>query len=131
MTTIRLGCVQYLNALPLIEGLQAWRDAHVVSAVPSRLIDLLLGGEVDVALASVIDGARFPGRTVLLPVGMIGSDGPTLTVRLFSKVPWERVAVLHADTDSHTSVVLAQVILAKRFGVRCAVVDFDAPHHEE
>jgi len=129
MTTIRLGCVQYLNALPLIEGLQAWRDAHVVSAVPSRLIDLLLGGEVDVALASVIDGARFPGRTVLLPVGMIGSDGPTLTVRLFSRVPIERVRAVGVDTDSHTSAALLRVVMSRRYGLRgpeLRVVDFDA-----
>ena len=126
---IRVAYVQYLNTLPLVEGLGALRGVECMTAVPSRLAGMLIAGEVDVALASVIDAAKNPGL-VLVPAGMIGCDGPTLTVRLFSKVPWERVTVLHADTDSHTSVVLAQVILAKRFGVRPAVVDFDAPHHD-
>jgi chorismate dehydratase len=57
---------------------------------------------------------------------MIGCDGPTLTVRVFSTLPFERVTTLHADTDSHTSVILAQVVLAKRYGVRPRVIGFDA-----
>jgi chorismate dehydratase len=37
-----------------------------------------------------------------------------------------QVSAIHADTDSHTSVVLAQVILARTYGARPRVVDFDA-----
>ncbi|HYC30697.1 MAG TPA: MqnA/MqnD/SBP family protein, partial [Gemmatimonadales bacterium] len=33
---------------------------------------------------------------------------------------------LHADTDSHTSVLLARVLLKRCFGTDAAVVDFDA-----
>lgn len=147
MPTVRIGCVKFLNTLPLIEGLGAWKDAQLVAAVPSKLCPMLLRGEVDIALASVIDAARHaPGRTdketgegggvggsgdggvTILDVGMIGSDGPTRTVRVYSRVPFERVRTLHADTDSHTSVVLAQIILHHRFGVRPppAVMDFHA-----
>lgn len=131
MPPIRIGCVQYLNTLPLIEGLQAWRDAQLVTAVPSRLIDMLLRGEVDIALASVIDAARVasPGAAspvVLLPVGMIGCDGPTLTVRLFSRVPIESIRSIGVDTDSHTSAALVQVLLARTWGLRPRVLDFDA-----
>ena len=57
---------------------------------------------------------------------MIGCDGPTLTVRLFSRVPFNRVTRLHADTDSHTSVALARVVLARRYDTRPEVVPFDA-----
>lgn len=129
MSLIRLGCVKYLNTLPLIEGLQVWKDAELVAAVPSRLIDMLLGGRVDVALASVIDGARHADRVRLLPVGMIGCDGPTLTVRLFSRVPFDRIRTVGADTDSHTSVALLRVVLSRRFGIRPDVFDFDAREH--
>lgn len=129
MPPIRLGCVKYLNTLPLIEGLQAWRDAELVAAVPSRLVDMLLSGRVDVALASVIDAARHADRVRMLPVGMIGCDGPTLTVRLFSRVPFEAIRTVGADTDSHTSVALLRVVLARRFGLRPRVLDFDAREH--
>src|SRR5262249_40517074 len=53
-------------------------------------------------------------------------DGPTMTVRLFSSVPLERVEAIHADTDSHTSVILAQVLLHKLHGIRPRIIDFDA-----
>lgn len=123
---VRLGCVSYLNTLPLIEGLQRCGDVTIHTAVPSLLAPLLLRREADLALASLVDYARNAAELRLVPAGMIGCDGPTLTVRLFSAVPFERTERLHADTDSHTSVVLARLVLAARFGARPAVVDFDA-----
>ncbi len=129
MAPVRIGCVKYLNTLPLIEGLSSWRDAELISAVPARLIDMLLSREVDLALASVIDAARNRDRVVLLPVGMIGCDGPTLTVRVFSRVPLERVRTIGADTDSHTSVALMRIIMKRRFGIDVNTIDFDAREH--
>lgn len=126
MRSVRLGYVKYLNTLPLVEGLQAWSEVALVPAIPSRLADLLLEGQVDLALASVVDAVRHHGRLALVPCGMIGCDGPTLTVRVFSSVPFERVTTLHADTDSHTSVVLARLVLSRRYGRPIRVVDFDA-----
>jgi chorismate dehydratase len=41
-------------------------------------------------------------------------------------VPLEQVTTLHADTDSHTSVLLARVLLKRCFGRDVKVVDFDA-----
>ncbi|MFN7022428.1 MAG: menaquinone biosynthetic enzyme MqnA/MqnD family protein [Phycisphaerales bacterium] len=116
--------MKYLNTQPLVEGLGRLRDVEVKQAVPSKLIGMLLAGEVDVALASVVDAAK--GGVIALPVGMIGCDGPTLTVRLFSRVPADRIRTIGADTDSHTSVALAQVLLSRRWGVRVNVADFDA-----
>lgn len=141
MDTVRIGCVQYLNTLPLIEGLSSWRDVRVVTAVPSKLFGMLMAGEVDVALASVIDAARGGGErgagsgegggggVTLLPVGMIGCDGPTLTVRVFSRRPIETLEEIGVDTDSHTSVALLQVLMHKLYGRRVRVVDFDAREH--
>src|SRR5689334_13105144 len=62
----------------------------------------------------------------LLAVGMIGCDGPTLTVRVFSAVPFERVSTVHADTDSHTSVRLCGVVLETLYGVGARFIGFDA-----
>jgi chorismate dehydratase len=41
-----------------------------------------------------------------------------MTVRIFSPVPIEQIATLACDTDSHTSVALARILLAERFGIR-------------
>lgn len=129
---VRIAAVSYLNTVPMIEGVQAWREAELVTAVPSRLADMVTDRQVDIGLVSLADYARAgvdaAGIPVLslLPCGMIGCDGPTLTVRVFSTVPLEQITTLHADTDSHTSVVLAQVVLAERHGVRPEVRDFHA-----
>lgn len=130
MEPIRLACVRYLNTAPLIEGLEKVQGLQLVPAVPSVIADMVHRGEADLGLCSVVDCVGLPGDArgglTLVPAGMIGCDGPTLTVRVFSTVPFERVTTLHADTDSHTSVILAQVVLARRFGVRPRVIGFDA-----
>jgi chorismate dehydratase len=123
---VRIACVRYLNTAPLIEGLDRLEGLELLPAVPSKIADLLASGAAELGLCSVVDAARSPVPLTLLPVGMIGCDGPTLTVRLFSRVPWDKVATLHADTDSHTSVALARLVLAQAFGVRPSVADFDA-----
>ncbi len=124
-----------------MEGLAACRDLELVAAVPSRLAGMLRaaprasgeaqtprvgGGEVDLALASLVDFAQAGDELVLVPAGMIGCAGPTLTVRVFSQRPIEQTRCLHVDTDSHTSVILARLILAERFGLRPEIVEYDA-----
>ncbi|MBL8746001.1 MAG: menaquinone biosynthesis protein [Phycisphaerae bacterium] len=125
-TRIRLGAVSYLNTLPLIEGLGKLSDISLTLTAPSRLIDLLLNRHVDLALASIIDVQRSPEPLVLIPVGMIGSDASTLTVRLFSRTPIAEITTVHADIDSHTSIALLRVLLAETYGRRPAIIDFDA-----
>lgn len=126
MDTLRIGCVSYLNTVPLIEGLDDLKEAELVRAVPSRLIPMLQNSEVDVALVSLIDAARSSVPMSVLPAGMIGSDGPTLTVRLYSQVPIDQISKVHADTDSHTSVVLARLLLAELHRLDPEFIDYDA-----
>ena len=98
----------FLNAKPLIHGLEHDSTIDLGLDVPSRLLDGLRDGRrFDVALLPVIDYQRMPGLR-LLTAGGICCDGPTLTVRIFSPVPIERIESLACDTDSHTSVALAQ-----------------------
>lgn len=122
---LRIGCVSFLNAKPLIDGFAA-PGCAVRYDVPSRLLDDLERGEVDLALCPVIDYQRSTEPLVVVPAGGIGSRGPTLTVRLFSRVPFEQVTLIAADTDSHTSVALARVVMHQRFGRTVGVADFDA-----
>jgi len=131
MEPARLGYVKYLNTLPLVEGLEKQPELELVAAVPAKLGAMLTDGEVDVALASVVDFATSAVPLALLPAGGIGCDGPTLTVRLFSQAPLDQVTALHADTDSHTSVMLARVLLKRCFGRETRIVDFDARERVE
>src|SRR5438552_983319 len=107
MLPVRLACVRYLNTIPLIEGLEKLPAVRLLPTVPSRIAGMVASGEADLGLCSLVDAAGSEAPLALVPAGMIGCDGPTLTVRLFSSVPLGEVRVLHADTDSHTSVALA------------------------
>src|SRR4051794_26907150 len=125
--TLRVGSVSFLNAKPLIYGLEEADDVELSLAVPSRLIEGLEGGRYDVALLPVIDYQRMD-NLVIVPSGGIGCDGETLTVRIFSKVPVREIRTLACDTDSHTSVALARVIFAERYGFVPEFVDW---HRED
>jgi chorismate dehydratase len=126
MDPVRIAAVRYLNTIPLIEGLEKLGSVTLIPCAPSAIAGLVCSGEAEIGLASLIDAARSAEPLALLPVGMIGCDGPTLTVRLFSRVPLPQIAQIHADTDSHTSVILAQVLLHRLCGTRPRIVDFDA-----
>jgi chorismate dehydratase len=135
MERVRIGVVRYLNTAPLIEGLGRCADVEVVPGVPSELAGMLRRCEVDVALASVVDVADIGDERggvwlTALPVGMIGCDGPTMTVRVFSSVPMGEVREIAADTDSHTSVILCRLVMKHRFGRDLRLVPL-APRHGE
>lgn len=119
--TLHIGCVSYLNALPLIDGVEAIAqrlglEARVRYAVPAQLPAMLREGRVDVALCPVIDTDAGPRARAeahalrRLDAGGIGCDGPTHTVRLFADRPFERIDTVAADTHSHSSVALLRVI---------------------
>jgi chorismate dehydratase len=115
--TLRLGSVSFVNARPLIYGLDASPDIQLTLDVPANLLDGLRAARFDLALLPVIDHQRMDGLTIL-PAGGIGSDGHTLTVRIFSRTPIEDIRTLACDPDSHTSVALARVVLSRAYGLR-------------
>lgn len=118
----RLGSVSFVNARPLIYGLDARPDVQLTLDVPANLLDGLRASRFDVALLPVIDYQRIDGLQIL-PAGGIGSDGQTLTVRIFSRTPIERIRTLACDPDSHTSVALARIILSRTYHARPAFID--------
>ncbi|MGI9014146.1 MAG: menaquinone biosynthetic enzyme MqnA/MqnD family protein [Phycisphaerales bacterium] len=124
--TIRLGVVSFLNARPLIDGLEALEGFELRLAPPSHLLDGLLAGEHDVALCSSIDFQRSPTPLTILPCGILGCDGETLTVRLYSQVPIHRIDEVHCDQDSHTSIALMQILLRETHDIDPRIVPYDA-----
>ena len=110
------AAVSFLNARPLVDGLENEAGVKLVTDVPSRLLETLILGRADVALCPVIDFQLSPEELCIVPVGAIGSYGPTLTVRVFSRQPMDGVLRIHVDGDSHTSVALLQMAFAELFG---------------
>ena len=119
MASLRVGCVPYLNAKPLI----AWfhskscdADAEVIYQVPSKLAIGLEDGSLDVALVSIFD--LFQNRDLVIVSGLsISADGPVKSVRLFSKVPPEEISSVALDTSSLTSTALIQILLKEQYGL--------------
>lgn len=121
---LRVGSVSFLNAKPLIYGLETNDAISLVLDVPSRLLGGLQSHQLDVALLPVIDYQRLSGLR-MLTCGGIASDGPTLTVRIFSPEPISQLTTLACDTDSHTSIALARILLAEVYGMRPRFIDLD------
>lgn len=119
---LRVGCVSYLNAKPLIYGLENDLGVALQLAVPAKLLAGLQSNQFDIALLPVIDYQRLPDA-LIVPSGGIGCDGPTLTVRIFSRTPIERISQLACDAESHTSVALARIVLGERYGIHPEFID--------
>jgi chorismate dehydratase len=114
-SSICLGAVSYLNARPLIFTLpRLLPEAEIVVDFPSRLADGLAEGRFDAALVPSIEYLRQPGLRIASDVA-IACDGPVRSVKLYGRVPVERVETLALDEGSRTSAVLAQILLRERF----------------
>lgn len=125
----RLGVVSFINTLPLIDGLENLASIELHHSVPSLLLDQLLAGETDLALCSSIDYQRSPMPLQILPVGLLGCDGPTLTVRLYSSRPIDQIKRIFCDTDSHTSIALLRILLKEHYDKEPKLVPYDAREH--
>jgi chorismate dehydratase len=120
--SIRIGAVNYLNTKPLIHDLERLAPAaQLILDYPSRLAERLDEGRLDVALIPVIEYFR-SGRYRLLPDLAIASDGPVLSVTLFSRRPWAEIGRVALDEGSRTSATLAQVLLRRRYNVQPEIV---------
>jgi len=121
--SLRVGAVPYLNGRPLVAYLEqphAAPEVEIMLAVPSRLADLLSTGALDVALLSSIEAFRRPEVAVVDGV-CIAAYGPVRSVRLLSNVPFEQIGTMASDEGSLTSVALAQIVLAQRYGAKPAI----------
>lgn len=112
----RYGSVPYLNARPLLDGLED-EVGPVRLEVPGVLAELLRRGEVDVALAPVVVAFDLPHLRVV-PAGAVVARGPVRSVLLFSKVPLAEVRRVGVDTSSRTSAALLRVLFEHRWGAR-------------
>ncbi|MCC6240684.1 MAG: menaquinone biosynthesis protein [Phycisphaerales bacterium] len=124
--TLCVGAVSYLNTKPLIWGLDELPGVKLKLDIPARLLAGLQQKQFDIAMLPIIDYQRMEGLT-LVPSAGIGSDGQTLTVRIFSRVPIDKIEILACDNHSHTSVGLARVILAEHYHLKPQFVDLQSP----
>ncbi len=115
---VRLGAVSYLNARPLVYGLEGRADLFSLRFdVPSRCAALLHAGGTDLGLIPTIEYLRGPAPYRIVPDLGIISDGEVASVALFSRVPLTRVRRIGLDTSSRTSAVLTRVLCREAWGI--------------
>ena len=109
MKSLRIGCVKYLNARPLIHG---W-EGDVDFDHPSALCRRLATGELDVALVSSFEFLRNPIYRIVDDVS-ISSNGPVYSVIVAHRGEMTEVEEIELDPASETSVNLLRCLLAER-----------------
>lgn len=113
---VRVSAVSFLNARPLVHGLERHGDLFDVSFdLPSACAARLHAGDVDLGLIPAIEYLR--GDYRLVPDMAIGSDGPILSVAVFTSRPIDRVRRLALDTSSRTSAALCRVLCARQWDI--------------
>ena len=108
MKSLRIGCVKYLNAQPLIRG---W-PGDVDFDHPSALCNKLARGELDIALASSFEFLRNPVYRVVDDVS-ISSAGPVYSVVVAHRGEIPEIKEIELDPASETSANLLQCLLAE------------------
>ena len=117
---VRLGAVGYLNARPLVHGLDTSARFDLRYDVPSECARLLHEGAIDVGLIPSIEYLR-GGLYRIAPDLAIASRGPVDSVAIYTTRPIADVRSIALDTSSRTSVALVSVLCARRFRIRPAL----------
>jgi chorismate dehydratase len=119
----RVGHIEFLNCLPLYWGLMrsgALIDVDLHKDTPDRLNAALVAGDLDIGPISLVEYLRHADELLLLPDLAVGSDGPVLSVNLVSTRPLAELdgRPVALGSTSRTGVLLAQMLLEQRYGVR-------------
>src|SRR6185437_6975533 len=124
---LRIAAIEFLNAAPLMAGLDRDPRFALQYTLPSACADALRDGDAELGVIPVIELARIPG---LVPFGGIGvasgaGSGAAAEVRsilLIARRPLAQVRTLALDPASRTSAALAQILLRRRFGAEFSLV---------
>lgn len=105
----RIGSVCYLNAAPLIRGI----ENQIIFDTPSRLAKMLENDQLDAALVSITE-VLSKDRYDILDGIAIASLNEVKSVLLAHRRPLDEIDVVYCDTASLTSVNLLRVLLLEQ-----------------
>jgi chorismate dehydratase len=108
LKSLRIGCVKYLNARPLIRG---WAG-DVDLDHPSTLCERLANGDLDVALVSSFEFLRNPIYRIVNDIS-ISSAGPVYSVIVAHRGDISEVDEIEIDAASKTSGNLLLCLLGE------------------
>jgi chorismate dehydratase len=124
---MRVGRIGYINCFPVYGAIDRGLvsiPGELVTGTPSELNELLAAGELGVSVISAVEYARDASLYTLLPDLAISSDGPVRSVKLFSRVPVERLdgGTILVSQSSRTSVLLLELLLKEVWGAEAQMV---------
>ena len=109
LAPFRVGSVRFLNAAPLVRGI----EDEITLATPAKLAELLQKDELDAGLVSITE-VLFHDRYDILDGIAIASLGEVKSVFLAHRRPVSEAKEIYCDPASLTSVNLLRVLLAER-----------------
>ena len=120
----RVAAVSYLNTSPLVWGALHGPQREVFDLhfdLPSLCARELAEGRADVGIVPVAEVWRNGWDTV--PGCSISCRGEVRSILLVSRKPWDEIQTLAADRGSRSSVLLARILLSRRYGTHPTVVE--------
>ena len=114
---IRASAVEYLNARPLVEGLDQRSDLFSLRLdVPAKCASLLHEKSVDLGLIPSIEYLRHADYRIVPDIAVV-SNGPVASVALFSERPVTSLRSIAVDASSRTASALLRVLCAEWFDI--------------
>ena len=112
---LRLAAIEFLNAAPLMWGLDQDPGIETFFTVPSACATALREGTADLGVIPVIELARIPGLAGIPGIG-VTARRQVRSILLISKVPPPQIRSLRLDRSSRTSAALVQILLHEHWG---------------
>ena len=114
--TLRVGGIDYLNALPLTDYLPLTEDPPLVvtNLAPSALARGLRSGALDRALGPVLEYLAVESDKII-PDICISSYGAVESIRFYHHKPLSEVRRVGIDSSSRTSAMLTRVLFRLRW----------------
>ncbi len=109
LADLRIGSVPYLNAQPLVWGLDG-KDVRF--EIPARLSDSFESGILDAALLPIFELLRLGGGNIADDIA-IACRGEVLSVFVASQEEFSSLKEISLDPASRSSVALLRVLLAE------------------
>jgi chorismate dehydratase len=114
---VRLGAVGYLNARPLVYGLEQHPRFDVRYDIPSECARLLHAHEIDVGLIPSIEYLRGPRPYAFVPGPAVTSRGPVASVAMYTRREPRDIRTVAMDSSSRTSVALVTILMRRMHDV--------------
>ncbi|HEY5813708.1 MAG TPA: MqnA/MqnD/SBP family protein, partial [Terrimicrobiaceae bacterium] len=116
---LRIGPVPYLNARPLVWGLD---PTCLETDVPATLSAKFFASRLDVALLPVFDILRYGTASIVDDVG-IACFGEVYSVIVASRTSFSESQAIYLDPASRSSVALLRVLLAEYYSGGPAIIE--------